>query len=116
MTEMPDYLFYKGEYGGNSISDECFLRISKRAEAQLNRYRRIYTVTGDDKAEKMAVCAMADALYFYENAENGGTVISSSIGSVSSSKQEIDMSEKAQAAELYRCASLYLDIYRGCGR
>ena len=66
----------------------------------------------------MAVCAMADALYYFETAANGGAVTSSSIGSVSSSQQapEVDVSAKAQNRELYRCASLYLDIYRGCGQ
>jgi hypothetical protein len=60
---------------------------------------------------------MADAMYYFETAANGGLVTSSSIGSVSSSRKvdTVDTSPRAQARELYRCASLYLDIYRGCG-
>ena len=41
-----------------------------------------------------------------------------SIGSVSvsysGSANAVDTSQAAQARELYRCAKLYLDIYRGC--
>ena len=73
----------------------------------------------DDTAEDMAVCAMADALYYYEAAANGLLVQSASVGSVSSSSAGgalPDMSPRAQSAELYRCAQLYLDIYRGAPR
>ena len=42
-----------------------------------------------------------------------------SIGSVSVSYAgaagAADLSQSAQEAELFRCACLYLDIYRGCG-
>lgn len=58
------------------------------------------------------MATMADALYYFEAAQN--TPQSASIGSVSSSTgSNVDVSPKAQAAELYRCAGLYLDIYRG---
>ena len=112
---MPDFYFYTEQYGGNSIPAEVFGRLEKRAAAQLARYERIYTVSGDENARKMAICAMADALYYYESAANGGLTVSSSIGSVSSSRQQFDLSERAQSRELYRCACLYLEIYRGVG-
>lgn len=115
---MADYTFYLRTYMGGSIPADDFLRLSGRANEQLTRYKRIYCVTAPDaNSENMAVCAMADALYFFETAANGGLTSSSSIGSVSSSVQAptVDLSPKAQAKELYRCASLYLDIYRGCG-
>ena len=115
---MPDFVFYSQQYCGNSIPESDFARLSKRAEAQLNRYERSYTVSGDENARKMAICAMADALYYFETAANGGIVTGSAIGSVSTSMQAqtVDISEKAQSRELYRCASLYLEIYRGAGR
>ena len=116
------YLFYTGEYGGDGIPDEeTFDGLAKRAAAQLARYRRIYTVTApEDDSERMALCAMADALYYFACAQNGtgGPVSSASIGSVSVSygaSGSVDVSPAAQARELYRAASLYLDIYRGCG-
>lgn len=116
---MADYGFYLTAYRGGSIPEGEFPRLARRAKEQLERYRRVYRVTALDKdSEDMALCAMADALYYFETAANGGLVTSSSIGSVSSSAQApaADMSPRAQAKELYRCASLYLDIYRGCSR
>lgn len=97
---------------GDSIPESDFYRLSAQAEAQLARYKRIYTVTGDETAEQMAVCAMADALYYYETVANSPQSVS--VGSVSCNRGQADTSAKAQSRELYRCASLYLDIYRGC--
>lgn len=118
---MPGYNFYKETYMGNSISEEDFPRLAKRAGEQLARYKRIYTVTPpDENAEDMAVCAMADALAYYEAVQNGqgGPVSAASIGSVSVSYagagNAVDTSQAAQERELYRCACLYLDVYRGC--
>lgn len=115
---MVEYEFYQKEYMGVSIPEAEFPRLSKRAGEQLARYRRVYLVqTPYEGAESMAVCAIADALYYFETVQNGGTVASSKIGSVSVSyaNSTVDTTPKAQEAELYRCACLYLDIYRGCG-
>lgn len=70
--------------------------------------------------EAMAVCAMADCLAYFVAAQNGtGAVASASIGSVSVSygnvASSVDLSPKGQAKELYRCASQYLEFYRGVG-
>lgn len=113
---MVGYDFYIQTFMGGSIPSGDFARLSSRAQEQLERYKRLYRVTAPNtQAEGMAVCAMADALYYFETAAN--TPQSSSIGSVSSSQgAAVDISPRAQARELYRCACLYLDIYRGCGR
>lgn len=113
---MADYQFYTETYMGGSIPVEDFPRLAARAGEQLARYQRLYRVTAPEPdSEDKAVCAMADALYYFETAAN--TPQSSSIGSVSSSQgTAVDVSPKAQARELYRCACLYLDIYRGCRR
>ena len=117
---MVPYEFYRDTFHGNSIPESEFAALAARAANQLARYKRTYTVTApDDTAEDMAVCAMADALYYYEAAANGLLVQSASVGSVSSSSAGgalPDMSPRAQSAELYRCAQLYLDIYRGAPR
>lgn len=116
---MADYKFYVSVYQGGSIPSADFPRLEARAAEQLARYKRIYRVTAlEEDSEDKAVCAMADALYYFETAQNGGLFTNSSIGSVSSSAQApaVDLSPKAQARELYRCAGLYLDIYRGCRR
>lgn len=122
---MVNYEFYKVAYHGGSVSSTEWPVFEARAAAQLARYKRIYTVTapeGEPDAESMAVCAMADALAFFTAAQNGagGPVASASIGSVSvsyagASGGSVDLSAKGQAQELYRCASQYLDIYRGVG-
>lgn len=115
---MVDYGFYMLTYKGVSIDLMEWPTYEARAAAQLAQYKRIYTVTApDEKAEAMAVCAMADALAYFTAAQNG-TVTSASIGSVSVSygiPSAVDLSPKGQARELYRCASQYLDIYRGVG-
>ena len=115
---MVAYEFYTSTYMGGSITAEEWPMMEARAAEQLARYKRIYTVTspvGSVDAENMAICAMADTLYYFAVAQNGGMVTSSSIGSVSSSQsvQAVDISPKAQAREVYKAACLYLDIYRG---
>ena len=120
---MVSYDFYRSRYRGCSISGADFGIYATRAQEQLNRYKRIYTVTApEEDSEAMAVCAMADALAYFTAAQNGtgGAVSSTSIGSVSVSygnaAAAIDLSPKGQEKELYRCACQYLDIYRGVGR
>lgn len=112
--------FYILNYHGDSIiSPDDWYRYEARAEAQLARYKRIYSVfSTDENAEAMAICAMADALFFFDAAASGEAVQmqSASIGSVSVSyagANAVDISPMAQAKELYRCACLYLNIYRG---
>lgn len=120
---MVGYEFYECFYRGGSISAEDWPGYEARAADQLSRYKRIYTVTApDENAESMAVCAIAEALHNFDLIANGegGPVQSASIGSVSTSYgsaggQAVDISPAGQAKELYCCACLYLDIYRGVG-
>ena len=119
---MPDFAFYHTEYRGTSLPETEFPRLIQRAGETLSRYKRLYTVTAPtETSEAMALCAMAETLWYFENVLSGsaGAVSSASIGSVSFSyagAQSVDPSPKAQAAELYRAAGQYLDIYRGCRR
>lgn len=114
---MADYEFYTKTYLGGSIPETDFPRMALRASEKIAQYKRLYTVTALDTdtagtGEAMAICAMADALYYYETAVNEPQ--SASVGSVSSSRgTSVDISPAAQAKELLRCASLYLDIERG---
>lgn len=120
---MTSYDFYIGIYHGGSIPPEEWPLYESLAAAQLNRYKRIYRVdTSRPRSGDMAVCAMAEALYSFDLLANGeaGLIQSASIGSVSAScggaaAQTLDLSPKGRERELYRCASLYLDIYRGMG-
>ena len=113
-----DYDFYVTEYHGNRITQEEFPAAQARAADRLAHFKRLWTVTGSAQDEAMAVCAMADALYFYDCAANGMLVQSAKVGSVSSTAHAggaADVSAAAQKAELLRCARTYLSIYRGVG-
>ena len=121
---MTDYDFYANVYLGSAIEPEEFPSYALRAYEQLARYKRIYTVTVPEDlpdGEDRAVCAMAEALHGFDLIANGegGPVQSASIGSVSVSyggaAQTLDLSQKGQERELYRCACRYLDICRGVG-
>lgn len=113
---MPDYDFYVSEFCGGSIPFNEFEPYVRRAGAELERLERIYTVSGTQEQRKLAVCAMADSLYYFDNVANGLTVRSASIGSVSeSSSATVDISQKEQSKQLYKAASLYLEICRGVG-
>ncbi len=117
---MVEFTFYTDIYRGSAIPVEDWAGYEARAAARLARYKRVYTVTApNDDAEAMAVCAMAEALQGFDLIANGegGAVRSASVGSVSVSygSSAMDISPKAQAKELYRCACLYLDICRGVG-
>lgn len=114
---MVTFDFYREIYGGDSVPENEFTAFARDASAQMERYKRIYTVTPTgENSEQMALCAMIDALYYFAWAQSGGAAASVSVGSVSSSRSQgaqPDLSPKAQSLELYRCACLYLDIYRG---
>lgn len=113
---MVDYGFYAGIYGGSSIPAAEFDGYIRAADAHLERYRQIYTLSPRrEDGEKMALCAMADALYYFDFVQNGGLAASVSVGSVSCSRAQTslpDTSPAAQSRELYRCAGLYLEINR----
>lgn len=111
---MPCYEFYLTQFATGNIPPESFFAYASRAEHEINRLERIYTVTGTDTQRNLAVCAVADLLYYFDTLScNGATLKSVSVGSVSESYSDVDMSVKAQRKEIYKTVSLYLDIYRG---
>jgi hypothetical protein len=116
---MVTYEFYTCTYNGRTISEDAWCELERDASAKLNQYKRKYTVTAPEEAsEAMAVCAMAEALDYFVAEQNGTSAVqSASIGSVSvnygNMSDKADLSLKGQEKELYRCACLYLDIYRG---
>ena len=112
------YEFYKEYYKGDALGEEEFPPLIARAEQQLQRYKRTYRVTGTQEAEKYALCAMAEAIGYFDAAQNGqGGLRYASVGTVSVSGKgiysQVDISPEARERELYRRAALYLDIYRG---
>jgi hypothetical protein len=111
--------FYKEVYGGTALEGAQLTEFLARAEDQLRLFEQVFTVTEFvENGRKLALCAMAEALSYFEAAQNGtGGLRYASVGTVSVSGkgiyQSMDISPAAQAKELYRCASTYLNIYRG---
>ena len=116
---MVTFEFYSNTFGGGTILATAWPALEREASAKLRQYKQKYTVTAPDQnAEAMAICAMAEALDYFEAALNGITAVqSASVGSVSVSygaaAKSADLSLKGREKELYRCASLYLNIHRG---
>lgn len=111
-----DYGVYRDRYRGSAIPEAEWGEFGRRAADYVEKLKRVYRVTGQ---EDMAVCAVADAMYFFTCAQNGtgGAVYYTSVGSVSMSGKgifsTIDLSPQGQEREFYRCACTYLDVYRG---
>ena len=60
---MPNYAFYLSEYMGDVVDEESFPRLAARADEQLCRYERIYTVTEPEEgARDMAICNRNNAV------------------------------------------------------
>lgn len=109
---MADYEFYTEVYLGSSIPQKQFPAFFLRAKEELARMQRIYQVRipGDDSLG-MAICAMAESLH--AAAKRRGGVAAASMGDVSVRYEGTDSAEKSLRKELYRKASIYLDISRG---
>lgn len=107
---MPDYAFYTGVYGGDTVPEGAFDLLVRRAGDILDRYKRYYRVHSPaENAEEMAICAMAEELFQL----SGGEITRAAIGSVSVSYAAPGLPERER--RLYRAAGRYLDIYRGVG-
>ena len=114
------YDFYRNEYRGTAIEQGDFPELIRRAGDQLAMYRRSYRVEGAETEAKMALCAMAEVIGYFDAAQNGeGGLRYASVGTVSISGRgiysQVDISPKAQERELFRAAGRYIRIYRGIG-
>ena len=113
-----DFRFYRQQFGGTALEEEIFSEASARAIDVLRSYERSYRVTGSEEQKAKAICAMAEAIAYFDAAQNGeGGLRYAKVGSVSVSGKgiysQVDISASAQEKELYRTAGRYLDIYRG---
>ena len=107
---MIDYDFYVNFYLGNSIPEKAFSGVAARAKDALLKIRRQYRVAeADEVSRKMALCAMAEALYSYDSRKSG--VSAATVGGVS---VRYENSGSLQS-QLLSKARIYLDIYRGAG-
>lgn len=87
---MPDYAYYRETYLGEDIPEAAFPRCIRRAAAELARMRDVYAVAprpGLDpcEAEAMALCAIADAVYEFDQEDEARGLSSMTVGSVSES-------------------------------
>ena len=106
---MIGYEFYVNSYMGTDIPEKAFDALAARAGEALRRLERIYRIEGTEVEHAMAVCAMAEVLRAWQNRPAG--VKSESVGNTS--VQYAEEAERKLERELYRKASVYLDMYRG---
>ena len=109
---MADFAFYTDVYLGSLIPEKAFSGMALRARETLERFQRIYQVTvpGED-SYKMAICAMAEAIFSASRRRSGMTA--ASVGEVSVRYESGESVGRALQRELYERASIYLDICRG---
>ena len=106
---MIDHGFYTKQYLGTLIPATAFPEAVNRAGDALERFRRIYRVTGSGEvAQNMALCAMAEAVYLH--AKRGGGITSATVGNASVRYTD---KPKSLDRQLLEKASIYLDICRG---
>ena len=110
--------FYRDVYRGSSLTGEELPELMARSEDWLRSLENKYRVTGSETDRRMALCALAETLSYFDAAQNGkGALRYASVGTVSISGKGIysllDISPQAQEKELYRVAGRYLEIYRG---
>lgn len=118
---MPDYRYYVENYLGEDIPEGDFPRLIRRAQAELARMRDVYAVTprpGLDptEANAMAACAVADAMYEFEQEDAARGLTKVTVGSVSetyAAPPELCPATVALRAAHYRHeAGYYLQIGR----
>lgn len=125
LMDLPDYSFYKSEYGGTVIAQAEFDRLAIQSEHQLKRYERAYAITYPAVEGKpqnynrlLTICSLADEIRETERATltSGGVVRSESIGSVSVSYESGVSAEKTLETKHKRYFSAiqtFADVYRG---
>ena len=109
---MADFTFYTDVYMGELIPEKAFPGMALRAQEYLQRLQRIYRVSvpGEDSL-KMAVCAVAEAIFAHS--KHRGGVTAASVGQVSVRYDLSDRADTVLQRQLYEKASIYLDICRG---
>ena len=109
---MADFTFYTDVYMGELIPEKAFPGMALRAQEYLQRLQRIYRVSvpGEDSL-KMAVCAVAEAIFAHSKRRGG--VTAASVGQVSVHYDLSDRADTVLQRQLYEKASIYLDICRG---
>ena len=104
---MVDFDFYTDCYMGSAIPGRSFSGMAAQAQYYLDGFKATFRVeSSGEEAEKMALCAMAETLWFRRDSG----VTSASVGSV---RVQYGNNRPSLLRELFEKASIYLDIYRG---
>ncbi len=109
------YWFYRSKYGGEEIPEEEFAGVMKKARHWMERCKRIYEIAPfEEEQEKMALCAVAETMYLFQQRQQGEMAEKISIGSVSCSYNlgVFPQRKAEQERELLSQAGIYLDICR----
>lgn len=107
------YSFYKSRYLGNQIPQEQFDRILLQAKHWLERCKKVYSVRSvSPEQEKMALCAIAEGSYLFEQRQPEQMPQSIKVGSVSCSYGISIRSQSSKEKELLTRAGMYLEISR----
>ena len=109
---MVSYEFYTGTYLGSLIPEKAFTSLAQRAGEALEGLQRRYRVNSwGEEIVAMAICAMAETIYAWGKRRGG--ISAATVGGVSVRYDQAVEVDKRLSRELYRKASIYLDIYRG---
>ena len=108
MHKMPDYRYYKDVFQGTVIPQSAFPGLIARVEGWIRRLERNCRVEpyGED-SWKMALCALAETLYFHGGKEG---VAQTSVGGVSVRYAQGGVPLQRLLLE---AAAGYLEVYRG---
>ena len=101
---LPDYDFYIEVYYGNQITEADFPRLISRASAYLNGICSLENIP--EETVKNTMCAVAEA---WQVNEQGGDIVSQSVGSWSKSFAE--KKSKTDEQRLNDAAMLYIRKY-----
>lgn len=104
---MVEYEFYLTEYRGSSISREEWPGLEARARQQMEKWKKSMTISGDERAFAMAICALAESL---RDTDSAGELRSAKIGSVS-----VEYRVRNREKQMLDRVGSWLEIYRGVG-
>lgn len=107
-----DYVFYVEAYGGENIPPLDWPRISRHADAYLDRltYNRMKNGAVVTDAVRMAACAVAEAIQRHKKTQkvNPAGVKSESVGGQSVTYEDAVSSAARYDAEMMEAADLWL--------
>lgn len=107
-----DYVFYVEAYGGEGIPPLDWPRISRHADAYLDRltYNRLRNGAVVTDTVRMAACAVAEVMHRHEETQtaNPAGIKAESVGGQSVTYEDAAASSERYEAELLEAADLWI--------